>query len=91
MGTKREKYLRISQYVIEKFNESRAAGNVLRDDDLKRFAMSIARGLNCNYFKASDSWLLNFKRKYNIVSRTVRSAASKKATDGERIQDESQT
>ncbi|KAE8738879.1 hypothetical protein FOCC_FOCC015626 [Frankliniella occidentalis] len=41
------------------------------DLDIRRWALAAARKENCAQFKASLSWLRNFKKRHNIVSRKI--------------------
>lgn len=70
-GTHREKLAKISTRTLEKFMQAKRNHMTLHDIDIRRWALSIAKELHCDNFKASPSWVLNFKKAHNIVSRKV--------------------
>ncbi len=43
----------------------------VHDIDLKRWGLQKAKQINFNQFKASNTWLLNFKKKFSICSRKI--------------------
>ncbi len=71
-GTNQEKFQHISEFVLNKFRTSRAAGFQIHDRDLRLWALHKAHeiGLSINSFRASKTWILNFKKK-NVVSRKM--------------------
>lgn len=88
MGTNREKYQKIAKHVIDTFTELRVAGNIIHNRDLRKFAIVKERELGIKDFSASDGWLINFKRKFKIVSgKIVRFVSYKIKFDEEEIQD----
>jgi len=68
-GTHREKLLYMSEYVLKKFEDANERNNIIHDLDL-RWALEAKEEINLLNFKAG-TWILNFKRKYGIVSRKV--------------------
>ncbi len=68
-GTNLQKYALITKYVISEFKTARNQFLPVHDLDLKRWALSKARELQMNEFKASPNWILRLKKAYNIVSR----------------------
>lgn len=71
LGTVREKFKKISQFVWENYRAARDSCAAVHDRDLKRWAIRKARELNLIMFKASDTWIKSFKRKNNIGNRRV--------------------
>ncbi len=57
--------------VCELFHASRAAGFQIHYLRLWALHKVHKIGLSTNSFQAFDTWILNFKRKNNIVSRKV--------------------
>lgn len=69
----KEKFNRITMHVTETFKQRRQEGRCVHDADIKMWAKAKAIELNFRSFHASDSWVLRWKRKNNIVSRKVKS------------------
>lgn len=62
----------INEAVIEKFNETRAAGLTVHDDQLKEWALNLQRERNGpRYFRASDHWVHKLKRNNMIGGRKI--------------------
>lgn len=64
----------INREVYKFFCEKRSSGSIIHDRTLKLWALSIKHRLdpdNTIQFKASDSWVLQFKRRNNIVTRKI--------------------
>ena len=70
-GTKRQKIEDIRQLVFKKFSDAREKCLPVHDVDIQRWGFKAAKELNVGNFHASHHWLLDFKRKYRIVSRRV--------------------
>ncbi|CAF4170822.1 unnamed protein product [Rotaria sordida] len=70
-GTKQQKLDEIDQYTYEKFVKTRAEFLFVHDIHLKRWALQKAREINDNTFKASNNWVLQFKRRHALCSRKV--------------------
>ena len=72
-GTNRDKYRLIAKYCYEMFCESRAKGKIIHDRTIKTWALARARELELSFdnFRASSSWINNFKRQYRISSRKI--------------------
>lgn len=68
---------KINDHVYESFKESRDNLLSLSDLDLKRIAIDFSRNFKIT-FKASDSWLFNFKKQKKIVSRKITKFVTKK-------------
>lgn len=71
LGTAREKYIKIANYVWEKFKLSREQHRAVHDIDLRRWALEKGRELELASFKASTWWVNSFKKNNRIVSRRV--------------------
>jgi hypothetical protein len=69
-GTYLQKVKEIENYLHEKFVNSRQKNLRITDMNLKMWALNKSRELNFN-FKASDSWISSFKKKYRIKSRKI--------------------
>lgn len=70
-GTQYNKYQQIKRHVWHHFKIMRAKGYPVHDIDLKALAIEKACHLNVPSFKASDSYVKQFKRQHNIVGRKV--------------------
>ena len=70
-GTKKQKVDSVDDFVYDKFECARDLFCPVHDIDLKRWAYQQARPMSFNEFTVSDTWLLNFKRKYDICSRKI--------------------
>ena len=75
-GTKKQKVDHIDDFVYDKFENARDLLCPVHDIDLRRWAYQQARSMSFNEFIVSDSWLLNFKRKYYICSRKITKVSS---------------
>jgi hypothetical protein len=71
-GTRKEKYLKINQFVLENFLESRQQCKILKSKNLQQWASQKASEIKAlSFFKASESWISSFKRRHRFVSRKV--------------------
>lgn len=61
----------VADYTWEIFNTTRDQYHRVHDGDLAKWALTKARELGLNQFKASDTWILEFKRRYGITDRAV--------------------
>ncbi|KAE8739814.1 hypothetical protein FOCC_FOCC014682 [Frankliniella occidentalis] len=87
-GTYRDKLKTICSHTYEQYTQAKNNHKIVHDVDLKRWALKKARDLQCNQFKASDSWVYNFKKHHRIVSRKITKFVSKKEVrDREAIKD----
>lgn len=79
-GTREEKLLKISEYVLTQFKNAVDNLTSVHDLDLKRWALESRTklGLSIQLFTASTKWLHNFKIKYGIVSRKLNKFVTKK-------------
>jgi hypothetical protein len=77
-GTHFQKWLQLSHNVYQKFKKSREFLLPVHDSDLKRWGLQCAREADLPDFTASDSWILNFKTRYNISSRRITKFVTKK-------------
>lgn len=66
-----DKVRRIENDLYEKFHLARRQFLPIHDIDLRCWALKIATSIGFSGFKASKTWLSNFKRKYRITSRKV--------------------
>lgn len=58
--------------VFEKFCEKRSKNGIVSDRIIKKWALEIKNEkFSKTKFKASSTWLYNFKRRYGIVSRGI--------------------
>lgn len=70
-GTYKSKLQTVSEKTYKKFIEAKNMKTIIHDLDLRRWALTIAKEVNCSSFKASLSWLRNFKKAHKIVSRRI--------------------
>ncbi|XP_035705862.1 uncharacterized protein LOC110847661 [Folsomia candida] len=70
-GTNAEKLQKLHIELFEKFSILLMKREIIHDFDLKRWALQMAKELNLPQFKASDAWILIFKKSHNIVSRKI--------------------
>ena len=69
-GTKMEKLKEIEDFVWEQFVNARNNALPVMDSDMRQWGSRKAKEFGFP-FKASDTWLLNLKRKHRIVSRRI--------------------
>lgn len=72
----------INENVNDKFVEARRKKQPVRGFTLKNWALQEARKLNYPQFKASNHWLSNFKKRYEISSRKVTKITTKLGSSG---------
>ncbi|CAF4436366.1 unnamed protein product, partial [Rotaria sp. Silwood2] len=77
-GTKQQKLDEIDQYTYEKFEKARGDFLIVHDADLKRWALQKAREINDTTFRASDNWVLIFKRRHALCSRKITKLITKR-------------
>lgn len=79
-GTRTDKLLKISEYVLQQFKNASDKSVPVHDLDLKRWALeSRAKvDLSSHLFTASTKWIHNFKIKHGIVSRKVNKFVTQK-------------
>lgn len=72
-GNRIEKLQKISDYVLDQFQNARERGLAIHDIDLKMWALRERdnTGLSKNSFTASAKWIQNFKLRHRIVSRKI--------------------
>ncbi|CAF3657697.1 unnamed protein product [Rotaria socialis] len=66
-----QKLERVEHFVLDRFRSACDNNVPVRDLDVKRWALFQAKIENIDGFKASDYWLLNFKKRNGIFSRKV--------------------
>lgn len=71
MGNRREKYSQISKHVFNEFHRTREMGLTVHDRDIKLWALNKTGEVNLTEFKASDTWVKEFKRLNKITSRRI--------------------
>lgn len=68
---------RINDFVLGKVEDARKRFLPIHDYNIIDWGLEISRRLNMtHYFKASRTWLLNFKKRNGIVARTITEYAS---------------
>jgi len=79
-GTRYDKLRAINNNVYDRFVEARDQRGLVTTQMLKQWAMTVAfQFLDGNFeFNASNHWVANFKKKYNISQRRVTKYVSKK-------------
>lgn len=71
-------FRRINELVFERFKKRRAVHGAVSDLMVRKWAMEVKNDLDSAFpFRASVGWLLNFKKKYNLVSRAITHKVSK--------------
>ncbi|XP_076666304.1 uncharacterized protein LOC143367919 [Andrena cerasifolii] len=78
-GTRREQLLSIVQNVLDKFQTAIDQGSLIHDIDIRRWALKAKEEVNLPTFKAGHTWIMNFKKVHNIVSRKVTKFVSRSA------------
>lgn len=76
-GLYKDKLIEIDSNVLQRFKQSRADRIRVHDRQLIRWGMEKSRELNID-FRASHHWLLNFKKRHNIVSRKITRQVTRK-------------
>ncbi|KAF4525954.1 hypothetical protein B566_EDAN000745 [Ephemera danica] len=66
-----EKLFSLVHKLISKFQRAKEQKHIVHDRDLKRWAVAINKDVKLEGFKASNTWLLSFKKKNRIVSRKI--------------------
>jgi hypothetical protein len=84
-GARYEKIDKVRQFMYEKFEKARNLHLPVHDVDLKIWAIEKSRELGIDDFIASPHFILNFKKKYHIVSRKVTKIVTKKQSENEDI------
>lgn len=82
-GTYREKIGQICEFTLENFKSACDAGLIIHDKDLRRWALQAKRelGFEDNRFRASRTWLTQFKKAHRIVSRKINKFVTKKTLE----------
>ncbi|KYN17214.1 hypothetical protein ALC57_10506 [Trachymyrmex cornetzi] len=58
--------LYISKYILQNFKEVDDEKGIIHDMDLRRWALEDKAQIDLSSFKASATWILNFKRKLDV-------------------------
>ncbi|CAF2838549.1 unnamed protein product, partial [Rotaria sp. Silwood2] len=77
-GTKQQKLDEIDQYTYKKFEKARGDFLIVHDTDLKKWSLQKAREIHDTTFRASDNWVLNFKRRHTLCSRKITKLITKR-------------
>jgi len=82
-GTRNKKLLKISEFVLEEFNNALDKSVAVHDFDLKRWALKARAKVNLDIqlFTASKRWIHNFKLKHGIVSRKINKFVTQRQID----------
>ncbi|CAF2847958.1 unnamed protein product [Rotaria sp. Silwood2] len=75
-GTKQQKIDCINDHVYEKFENARLQSLPVHDRDICRWGYQKAVEISFYDFRASNYWLINFKRKNNICSKKITKVAN---------------
>ncbi|XP_076670748.1 uncharacterized protein LOC143370037 [Andrena cerasifolii] len=73
------KLLSIVQNVLDKFQTAIDQGSLIHNIDIRRWALEAKEEVNLPTFKAGHTWVMNFKKVHNIVSRKVTKFVSRSA------------
>lgn len=71
LGTYHERWAKVAKHCKEMFDQFRANKLTVHDRTIRMWAVTKAWELELRDFKASPSWILNFKHKYRITSRKI--------------------
>lgn len=82
-GTRKDNLFKVSEYTLQKLKEALQSKLTVHDLDLKRWALQKKHELNMHWFKASSNWILEFKRRHNIVSRKITKYVTRVSIDDE--------
>ncbi|VDL64944.1 unnamed protein product [Nippostrongylus brasiliensis] len=74
-----EQMKRIGDLLYEEVRRKMAEGITLHDENLRLMALELCRQNQVEQFKASQTWVSSFKKRYGIVSRKITTFVSKKA------------
>jgi len=79
-GTRSDKLLQISNYVLDHFKNATEKNLPIHDNDLKRWALQARENVNLprQFFTASTFWVHSFKTKHGIVSRKINKFVTQK-------------
>ena len=81
-GTRLEKLEKIKQFMWDEFYVKRAIEKeAVHDTDLQRFAIQKAREMNWEEFKASETFVLEFKKEHQISSRRYNKLITRVSTN----------
>lgn len=67
----REGLEKVAEHTWKMFKTTREQHHRVHDSDIAKWALVKAKELNINQFRASDSWILRFKRRYGITDRAI--------------------
>lgn len=84
-GTRADKFRALDREVIGMFKAAREKHQPIHGRMIQRWARQVGAriGLDLDQFKASDGWLLLFKRRHKIVSRKVTAYVSRPEKENE--------
>jgi hypothetical protein len=79
-GNNFQKWFEVSEKLFNKLKSARERYLPIHDHDLKRWALELGNevGLSRDEFKASDTWILQFKRRFKISSRRITKFVTKR-------------
>jgi hypothetical protein len=79
-GTNYQKWFQVSEKLFNKLKSAREKYLPIHDIDLNRWALEIGIevGLSRDEFKASDSWIFQFKSKFGASSRRITKFVTKR-------------
>lgn len=82
-GTRREKLIRVAKFTLKKLRNAVEAGLIVHDSDIKKWALEAwdEQESGDRSFKASSTWIYNFKKAHRIVSRKITKFVSKKTLE----------
>ncbi len=89
-GSKVHHLARIDSYAFDKYKKARDAFMPIHTNDLKRWAIEcyMENKVNDSFsFKASDKWIVSFKKRHRIVSRkAIKIVCQKQVQNFEELQ-----
>ena len=79
------KYPVVEQFLLEWVEQARMKNLIISDDILQTQALQFAREQHMDDFKASEKWVLGFKKKYGIRSLSLQGEAA--SVDGATVEE----
>ena len=81
-GTSLEKLQKVKQFMWNEFYVKRAIEKAVHDTDLQCFAIQKVMEMNWEEFKASETFVLAFKKEHQISSRRYNKVIPRVSTNG---------
>lgn len=79
-GTRKDKYNTIDSWTYDRFVEARCCNQQITTRNLQQWALAAASQFPELEFKASESWVIDFKQRHKIRQRKITRFVSEKET-----------